>query len=225
MKNYFINILKKDKLIMALSAFAYSFFSIIIIKGWLNNSITFRSSFLKKTKIVVKGKNNTIIIHPENRLSNCLIYIFGNDCQIIINKHCILSNIELWIEDDGGQIHIGCFSTMEGGHIACTEGKSIIIGQDCMFSNKIMIRNGDSHSIFEKDSNRRINSSESIFIGNHVWLGADSKILKGSIISDNCIIGTGAIVSGKCNDMNSIYAGTPARKIKENINWKRERNE
>jgi len=210
---------------MSFSAFSYSFYSILIIKGWFYNSINLRSSFLKKTKIIVKGKNNSIIIHPENRLSNCLIYISGNDCQIIIDKHCILSNLELWIEDDGGQIHIGCLSTMEGGHIACTEGQIISIGKDCMFSNKITIRNGDSHAIYEKDSNLRINSSESIFIGNHVWLGAESKILKGSIIADNSIIGTGSIVTGKFTDLNSIYAGIPARKIKDNIYWKRERNE
>jgi acetyltransferase-like isoleucine patch superfamily enzyme len=209
---------------MAFSAFIYSFFSVLFIKGWFYNSIIFRSSFLKKTKIIVKGKNNSIIIHPENRLSNCLLYISGNDCRINIDKHCILSNMELWIEDDGGQILIGCLSTMEGGHIASTEGKTISIGNDCMFSNKIMIRNGDSHAIFEKESNRRVNSAESIFIGNHVWLGADSKILKGSLIGDNCIIATGSIVTGKCFDLNSIYAGIPARKIKDNIYWRRERN-
>ena len=132
--------------------------------------------------------------------------------------------MELWIEDDGGQIHIGCFSTMEGGHFASTEGKTISIGKDCMFSNQIVIRNGDSHAIYDKDSNLRINSSESIFIGNHVWLGAEAKILKGSIIGDNCIVGTGAIVTGHFTDTHSIYAGIPARKIKENIFWKRERH-
>ena len=220
---FFKDLLKKNKYLMAFFAFFYSFFSVIFFKGWFYNSIIFKSAFLKNTKIFVKGKNNIVLIHPENRLFNCLLYISGNDCQIIIDRRCILSNLELWIEDDGGQIHIGCFSTMEGGHFASTEGKTISIGKDCMFSNQIVIRNGDSHAIYDIVSNLRINSSESIFIGNHVWLGAEAKILKGSIIGDNCIVGTGAIVTGHCTDTHSIYAGIPARKIKENIFWKRDR--
>ena len=39
--------------------------------------------------------------------------------------------------------------TMEGGHIASTEGEKIVIGNDCMFSNDIEIRNGDSHTIID----------------------------------------------------------------------------
>jgi len=59
-------------------------------------------------------------------------------------------------------------------------------------------------------------------IGNHVWLGADVKVLKGAIINDGAIIGTGSLVSGTV-DANCIYAGIPAKKVKEHVSWRRDR--
>jgi acetyltransferase-like isoleucine patch superfamily enzyme len=223
-KKIIVDIIKKNKSMMFIMAFIYSLFSILSIKGKFGNTIVLKAAFLKKTKIRISGKNNTITIHPENQLYNCLLHVSGNNCEIIIGQHCKLSNIELWIENDGGKIQIGYRSTMEGGHIAATEGQSISIGEDCMFSHEIEIRNGDSHAIYDEQSKLRINAAESILIGNHVWLGADAKVLKGAVIGDNSIIATGGIVTGKCEDYNSIYGGIPAKKIKGGITWIRERN-
>ena len=224
MKKTVVEIIKNNKNIMSVMAFMYSLFSVLSIKGRFGNSIVLKAAFLKKPKIRIAGKNNTIIIHPENRLSNCLLHISGSNCKIMIGKHCILSHVELWIEDDGGKIEIGYRTTMEGGHIAATEGQSITIGEDCMFSHRIEIRNGDSHAIYDEQSKLRINTAESILIGNHVWLSADAKVLKGAVIGDNSIVATGGIVTGKCEELNAIYGGVPARKIKESISWIRERD-
>jgi acetyltransferase-like isoleucine patch superfamily enzyme len=224
MKKLLVDLIKNNKSIMVVMGFVYSLFSILSIKGRFGNSIILKSAFLTKTKIKINGKNNLVLIHPENRLYNCLLHISGNNCKIIIGQHCILSNAELWIEDNGGEIEIGYRTTMEGGHIAATEGKSITIGVDCMFSHRIEIRNGDSHAIYDTESRKRINKAQSIVVGNHVWLGADAKILKGASIGDNSIIATGAIVTGKHEDLNAVYVGIPAKKIKEGVFWMRERN-
>lgn len=224
MKKILVDLIKNNKSIMIVMAFVYSLFSILSINGRFGNSIILKAAFLKKTKIRIIGKNNSIIIHPENRLYNCILHISGNNCEIIIGAHCILSHMELWIEDNWGKIEIGYRTTMEGGHIAATEGQSISIGEDCMFSHRIEIRNGDSHAIYDEQSKSRINPAESVSIGNHVWLGADAKILKGTSIGDNSIVATGAIVTGKCEDFNAIYGGIPAKKIKEGISWIRERS-
>lgn len=207
---------------MSIVAFIYSLFSIICIRGRNGNSLILKTSFLKNTKIRILGKNNTIIIHPENRLNNCLLHIYGNNCKIVIGKHCVLLNVELWIEDNGGEIKIGYHTTMEGGHIAATEGRSIFIGEDCMFSHRIEIRNGDSHAIFDLQSDSRINNARNITISDHVWLGADVKVLKGADIGTNAIIGTGSIITGKV-EPNSIYVGSPAKKVKSSIYWTRNR--
>lgn len=214
--------MKKNRTLLRVISLLYSWSSILKTKGINGNKITVASSFLKKTKIEFYGKKNQIIIHPENRIVNCRLHIVGNNCEIEIREHCSLINLDLWIEDDGGKIQIGQRTTIEGGHIAATEGQSIIIGMDCMFSHEIVIRNGDSHPIFDTSTNQRVNFAQNVKIGDHVWLGEGVKILKGSIIEDGSIIATGAIVSGVV-EKNAIYVGIPAKKGKENIYWKRER--
>ena len=64
-----------------------------------------------------------------------------------------------------------------------------------MFSNDIEFRTGDSHSIVDLDTRKRINYSQNIHVGNHVWIGSRSIILKGVNIGNNSIIGTGSIVT------------------------------
>ena len=49
-------------------------------------------------------------------------------------------------------------------------------------------------------------------IGNNVFIGMNSIILKNTIIGDNVIIGAGSVVSGNLEPY-SVYAGSPARKI------------
>lgn len=179
--------------------------------------------FFRNTRCLVKGPFNEIVFMPVNRLTNCMLFIKGKGCNVSIGLHCILNNTELWIEGDNGVISIGDNTTIEGAHIASTEGKKIIIGKDCMFSSGIQIRNGDSHSILDLTSGERINEAQDIIIGNHVWIGSDVKILKGVKIGDNTVIGIGSIVTGEIEE-NSVYAGVPAKKIRSNVQWNRNRD-
>lgn len=224
MKNLLITYLKKSPKLLFWFSWLYSMNSFFLIKGRKNNKIRYSSSFLKNTKIHISGVNNAVTIDVENRLKNCLIHISGNNCVVNIDKHCILVDLEIWLEDDNSSVYIGSNTTVEGGHFASTEGKKISIGKDCMFSYDIEIRNGDSHGIFELQSQNRINKAQNVSIGNHVWLSADVKVLKGSTIADNSIIGTGSIVVGSIGDPNSIYVGSPAKKIKSSIEWTRNRH-
>lgn len=49
-------------------------------------------------------------------------------------------------------------------------------------------------------------------IGNNVFIGMNSIILKNTTIGDNVIIGAGSIVCGNI-ECNSVYAGNPAKRI------------
>lgn len=56
-----------------------------------------------------------------------------------------------------------------------------------------------------------------------MWVGNGVLILKGAAIGSNSVIASKAVVSGKVYEENTILAGLPARVIKENINWTREK--
>lgn len=193
---------------------AWKYKSVIIAKG----------VFLKNVKFSITGKNNKIIIGRKARLRDCKIKIYGNNCLLKIGGgSTIISKTSFWLQDDNCEITIGRDFTMESGHIASTEGDSITIGNDCMFSNDIEIRNGDSHSIIRVNTDDRINWAESVTIGNHVWLTAHVRVLKGSCIADNSIIANSSIVTNQLNVPNAIYGGTPAKMLKTDINWDRDR--
>ena len=101
---------------------------------------------------------------------------------------------------------------------AVIEGKSIHVGEDCLFSDQIEFRVGDSHSILDAVSKKRINPSMDINIGNHVWIGHDVKILKGANVGNNSIVATGAIVTKNEYPSNVIIGGV-GKILKENVDW------
>ncbi|WP_128331405.1 acyltransferase [Apibacter sp. HY039] len=173
----------------------------------------------------IKGNNNKVVINGNCKLNNVTFYIRGNNCIIELDEHIYFNEKgTLWIEDDHGKIIIGSHSTFEDILIASTEPNSeIIIGKDCMFSHGIEIRTGDSHSIYDINTNKRINYAKNISIGDHVWAGANSTFLKGSKVSSNSIVGIKSLVTQQFVENNVIIGGIPGKIIKRNITWGRKR--
>lgn len=174
-------------------------------------------------KIVDKGKNNVVIVKRRCHLENCIFHLYGNDNRIVLEECSVFKNVDFYMEDDSNSIHIGSRTCLTGKtQLACTEGRMIQIGNDCLFSNHIQFRTGDSHSILDQNG-KRINAAGDIIIGDHVWIGQNVTVLKGSIIQNDSVVGSGAIVTGKYFVPNVILAGIPAKIVKKDINWKTER--
>ncbi len=99
--------------------------------------------------------------------------------------------------------------------------KNIIIGDQCLFSHTIWFRNADPHLIYDNITNKRINTTQSIYIGDHVWVGQEVAFLKKSFVASGSIIGTKSVVTKLCYS-NTINAGNPIKQVKENISWRGE---
>ena len=215
----------------ALLAKLFHMYSVLLgvnkIKGKAGNQLIAEGAFLKRCRIQINGTNNQIVVEDLARLQNCMIYIQGNGNQIHIGKSVSLNYAELWIEDNDNRLQIEDGSSADGKkqapvHMAVIEGTRIILGKDCMLSSGIEIRTGDSHSIVDNEG-ERINPSKEIVVGNHVWIGTRAMLLKGSRIADDCIVGAGSMVTGSFDEAGCALAGNPAKVLRKDVSWKRER--
>lgn len=189
-----------------------------------SNVINIKNTIMLGVTLDIQGSGNKIEIADNTILINTTFFIRGNNHQITIGKNCIFARGGVfWMEHNNGRLFIGQNTTMEEVHIAVTEDNSSVqIGEDCMFAYDIDIRTGDSHSILDKDSKERINKAKNIVIGDHVWLAAHSRILKGVKIPDGCVVGSDTIITKSIEYANVVAVGNPAKIVKYNILWKRE---
>ena len=59
-------------------------------------------------------------------------------------------------------------------------------------------------------------------IGNNVWIGANATVLKGSMIQDNSIVGTSAVIAKIFSEKNIVIAGNSGKVVKRDISWLRD---
>lgn len=184
------------------------------------NILSLGNSLLKHCVFQVGGGSNNQIIVKDSRLNTCCIKIFGSNNLVLIHENCMLDSVELHIEDDDNRIIIGESSQIYGpAHLAAIEGTVIKLGKGALVSRNVYIRTGDSHSILDESTKERINPSQSIEIKEHIWIGHNVIILKGSKIESDTIVAAGAVVTAKDFPSNCIIGGNPARILKEGVNW------
>lgn len=103
--------------------------------------------------------------------------------------------------------------------------KGIYIGENTCVGGNCKILDNDFHPIDAEERLRLLNDvhggdaadlipTREIHIGKNCFLGCNSIILKGTVLGDGCVVGAGAVVSGKFED-NCVIAGNPARVIKK----------
>lgn len=187
------------------------------------NEIINHEGIRVKSRIQFSGNNNKVILEKNCMLLNTLVKIQGNNNEVVLKANSYVSGAELWIENNGCLIEIGG-GTFVGhhSHLACTEdGSKLIVGGDGMISSYVQIRTGDSHSIVDMEGNR-INHAQSVVIGNHCWIGEGAKVMKGVTLEGDDVVSTGAIVT-KSFGKNVLLGGIPAKILKDNISWDKER--
>lgn len=91
--------------------------------------------------------------------------------------------------------------------------KLLKIGRNVRITGGVTILTHDySWSVVSGVYGECIGGVAPVTIGDNVFIGVKSTILRGSQIGSNVIIGANSVVSGLVED-NSVYAGNPARKI------------
>lgn len=142
----------------------------------------------------------------ENSIISCAVnmYPHNKDCKLKIGKDCYI----------GDHSRIWC-------------AKSINIGDRVLIAHNVNIFDTTTYPIDKviryKHARTHLTSGmplikyETMFedpvsIGNDVWIGCNSIILKGVTIGEGCIIQAGSVVLKDCRP-NCIYGGNPAELI------------
>ncbi len=196
--------------------------AIFPIKGG-GNIIRGTHKFHLLGKIIIRGRNNKIVCNSKQVWKDVRIKIYGDNNTLIIKDGVVIKKGLIWFEDSGGLIELGEHTTIEGAELAIAgNNMAIKVGSDCMFSSDIRITTTDSHSVTDMTCSQRLNPEKSVYIGNHVWLGKGVQINKGVIVEDNSIIAGHSVVTKSC-PRNTISAGIPAKIVRSEVNWLRNR--
>ena len=97
---------------------------------------------------------------------------------------------------------------------------SISIGHHVVISERVVLRDSDNHTIKDMEA---ISSDESavtapIVIGDHVWVGMNTIVLKGVTIGEGAVVAAGSVVN-KDIPPHCLVAGVPAKVVKTDVTW------
>lgn len=171
--------------------------------------------FYKSRGILIKGKVvffgiPFIYKYPGSFISignNVEIRTFAISNFIGINRRTTIST-----HSNYARIEIGDNCGMSAAVIGAKE--SIRIGNFVLIGANVLITDFDWHSINALERNKSESSkSRPVVIGNNVFIGYSSTILKGVEIGENSVIGAKSVVTSKI-PANVIAAGNPCKVIK-----------
>lgn len=180
-----------------------------------NNIIPYKGTYFliePSAEIHVNGKLrlNTNCFEENGRVTNLRM---DTDSKLIVN-----GNFDIFYGGDiicfsGSELKLGSGFCNSNLILRCT--KKITIGEDVAISHNVTIMDSDAHEIIGNDHAK----TQSIQIGNHVWIGSGAKILKGVIIEDGAVIAAGSVVT-KNVPKNCMVSGVPAKVVKKEIIWR-----
>jgi acetyltransferase-like isoleucine patch superfamily enzyme len=118
-----------------------------------------------------------------------------------------------WVE---GRLTIGDGVGMSATAIICNH--DISIGDNVLIGGNTVIYDTDFHNLdplarHDKDADLKSAPRSPVRIGNNVFIGAHTTILKGVTIGDNAVVGACSVVT-KDIPASEVWAGNPAKMIK-----------
>ena len=181
------------------------------------NKLIGTTPLMSNTEIRFNGCNNVLFCEEQVTLVDSKLEFEGDNALIYIGK----GEHRLWVSINSNSVfHCGQYSMQTNTMcIIVAEQKHCFIGDSCLFSSDIVIRNCDAHLIYCCNDGKRINQSESVFIGDHVWIGQQATILKGTKIDSGCIVGANSLLPSKKVSHNCMWGGNPARQLKSDVFW------
>lgn len=152
----------------------------------------------------------------DNKRSRAIWEIRG---YIIFKGRAFFGNGSKLTVMDYGELILGDNFYISGeSAIVCK--RHIEFERNVLLSWDILVMDTDFHKILDPEGKEQSPDGE-IFIGENVWVGCRSLVLKHSHIPEGCVIGASSRVSKKFSEKNSLIMGNPAKIVKSEIKWLR----
>ena len=143
------------------------------VNPWLAHRIKFEQG----------AKDNEIVFEKGFRCGKFLLDVRGQGNRVVIGENTRFGGrIVIRGEEESLEIGAGCH--MVNAYLVAA-GANLRIGEECLVSREVVIRNSDIHPIYEKGAEHteenRQNSPQDLEIGRHVWIGSRAFLSKGAI--------------------------------------------
>jgi len=148
-------------------------------------------------------------------------YFFGGWGIFRVDEGKLCLKPGSWIEENA-LLHVVCGTIRVGNRTFINRGSTIICRKEIHIGNDVLI--GDHVSMYDHDHDISNPSGplpygqsgyveDAISIGDNVWIGSHSVVLKGATIGSNSVVGAGSVVV--CDiPPAEVWAGVPAKKIR-----------
>ena len=150
------------------------------------------------------------------------LIIIGRSCSLDLNGNVFFKGKARL--GKRSHFYVGSYGTLTFGNdfwltsdVEINCAKNITFGDNCLLSWDIEVLDTDFHKI--KENGMIINQDTGIVLGDRVWVGCKTTILKGSVVASDIIIGAASLINKTCDESFCIYAGSPAKVVKRNVTW------
>ena len=158
--------------------------------------------------LLLNGIASSIFTPPILRLAlyRMLGYKIGKPAMIHAQCFCGIGSKDKGklILGEGSFINYRCFLDLGDDIII---GNHVAVAFGCTFINS-------SHKVGNASKRSGEGYSKAIIVGDGCWIGANVTIMPGVTIAQGCIIAANSLVLHDTN-ANGLYAGSPARRIKD----------
>lgn len=188
-----------------------------------NNVVHMREtegSSFQSSAVTFFGKGNVLYIEDGAQLKNCTLRFRGSGSVIHIRASRRITQAKVTTYNDS-VFYLGPNASFTSPARALpSERTHVIIGSDAMFSHRVTFRTADPHLVYSATTHKRLNPSRSIWVGDHVWVGEETLLLKGARVGSGAILGARSVVT-KDVPSTASAAGVPAKVVGSDIFWTR----
>lgn len=161
--------------------------------------------------------NVTIIALKIDR--GIVINIFEGSSKTLIGRtgYAFAAHFYIWPDSNAC---IGDQVTSNGVRVILGQS-DLIVGRDTMISDEVLLQTIDQHGIVDVNTMEIVNlGRRRTTIGQHVWVGRRSTIMRDVSVGNGSVIAAAAMVTSNVEPM-TVVAGTPARPLRHGTSWSR----